>query len=91
VLADPTRRSVLERLVHDARQTTTLVELFPTTRQAIVEHLRVLSYAGLVEPERDWREVRYVATTDRLADVVNCLLDTGRNWDRRLVRLRSTR
>lgn len=92
VLADPTRRAILERLVHDGPQTaTTLVDHFPTTRQAIVKHLRVLAAAGLVEPARNGREVRYVATTERLADAVNWLLDTGRRWDRRLDRLRSTR
>jgi DNA-binding transcriptional ArsR family regulator len=92
VLADPTRREVLERLVHDGPQTATeLVGHFPTTRQAIVKHLRVLAEAGLVTPERDGREVRYVATTERLADAVSWLLDTGRSWDRRLARLRPPR
>jgi DNA-binding transcriptional ArsR family regulator len=90
VLADPTRRAVLERLVHDGPQTATaLVAHFPTTRQAIVKHLRVLADAGLVCPEREGREVRYVATTARLADAVNWLLDTGQAWDRRLDRLRN--
>jgi DNA-binding transcriptional ArsR family regulator len=92
VLADPTRRAVLERLVHDGPQTaTTLVAHFPTSRQAIVKHLRVLADAGLVAPERHGREVRYVATTERLADAVTWLLDTSRSWDRRLGRLRTTR
>jgi DNA-binding transcriptional ArsR family regulator len=92
VLADPTRRAVLERLVHDGPQTATeLVAHFPTTRQAIVKHLRVLADAGLVRPERDGREVRYIATTARLADAVNWLLDTSQAWDRRLDRLRQQR
>lgn len=90
VLADPTRRAVLERLVHDGPQTaTTLAEHFPTSRQAIVKHLRVLAEAELVVPERDGREVRYVATTERLADAVAWLLDASRSWDRRLGRLRA--
>jgi DNA-binding transcriptional ArsR family regulator len=92
VLADPTRRAVLERLVHDGPQTaTTLADHFPTTRQAIVKHLRVLADAGLVVPERDGREVRYVATTERLADAVTWLLDASRHWDRRIGRLRGDR
>jgi DNA-binding transcriptional ArsR family regulator len=92
VLADPTRRAVLERLVHDGPQTATaLAAHFPTTRQAIVKHLKVLADADLVVPERDGREVRYVATTERLADAVGWLLDASRSWDRRLGRLRSER
>ena len=88
VLADPTRREVLERLVHDGPQTATaLAAHFPTTRQAIVKHLKVLADAGLVAPERVGREVRYVATTERLADAVTWLLDASRRWDRRVARL----
>ena len=53
VLADPTRRAVLEHLVHDGPQTATeLAAHFPTTRQAVVKHLRVLADAGLVSAER---------------------------------------
>jgi DNA-binding transcriptional ArsR family regulator len=92
VLADPTRRAVLERLVHDGPQTATeLAVHYPTSRQAVVKHLRVLADAGLVVPERDGREVRYVATTERLADAVNWLLDASRRWDHRLGRLRNKR
>lgn len=92
VLADPTRRALLERLVHDGPQTATeLAVHFPTTRQAVVKHLRALADAGLARPERAGREVRYVATTDRLADVVDWLRGASRGWDRRLDRLRAQR
>jgi DNA-binding transcriptional ArsR family regulator len=88
VLADPTRREVLERLVHDGPQTATaLAEHFPSTRQAIVKHLRTLTDAQLVAPERAGREVRYRATTERLADAVTWLLGASRGWDRRAERL----
>ena len=71
VLADPTRRAVLERLVHDGPQTATeLAGHFPSTRQAVVKHLRVLADAQLVTAERNGREVHYRATTERLADAV---------------------
>jgi DNA-binding transcriptional ArsR family regulator len=92
VLADPTRREVLERLVHDGPQTATALGAhFPTSRQAIVKHLRVLADAGLVVGRREGREVRYVATTERLADAVTWLLGASRDWDRRLDRLRAER
>ena len=91
VLADPTRRAVLERLVHDGPATATqLAEHFPTTRQAIAKHLGTLAAADLVVAERDGREVRYRATTERLADVVTWLLGASRGWDRRSERLRAT-
>jgi len=90
VLADPTRRAVLEHLVHDGPQTATeLASRFPSTRQAVVKHLRVLADAGLVDSQRSGREVHYRATTARLADAVTWLLDAADGWDRRLERLRS--
>ena len=88
-LADPTRRQILQRLVHDGPQTATqLAAHFPLTRQAVVKHVQTLAAAGLVAPTRAGREVRYVATTERLGEAVTWLLDTGRQWDRRADRLR---
>jgi len=89
-LADPTRRRILELLVHDGPQTATqLVAHFAASRQAVVKHLQALAAAGLVVGERHGREVRYRATTEQLATAVNWLLDTGREWDRRADRLRA--
>lgn len=90
VLADPTRRALLQRLVREGPDTATrLVEQFAMSRQAVVKHLQALAEAGLVAPERVGREVRYRATTDRLRDAVTWLLDTGADWDRRAARLRA--
>ena len=64
---------------------------FPSTRQAVVKHLRVLADAGLVAPERSGREVHYRATTARLADAVTWLIGASDGWDRRIDRLRARR
>jgi DNA-binding transcriptional ArsR family regulator len=88
-VADPTRRQILQHLVHEGpRSATQLAELFPLSRQAVVKHLQTLASAGLVAAAREGREVRYRATTDRLADAVSWLLDTSARWDRRADRLR---
>ncbi|MEZ0447002.1 ArsR/SmtB family transcription factor [Cellulomonas sp. ICMP 17802] len=49
-LADPTRRAMLQRLAHGAATTGQLADLFPISRPAVSQHLRVLREAGLVEP-----------------------------------------
>ena len=89
VLADATRRGLLERLVHQGPHTATqLAAGAAVTRQGIVKHLQALAEAGLVTSERVGREVRYRATTERLSDAVAWLLSNSAKWDRRLDRLR---
>lgn len=84
-LADPTRREVLEALV-DAGQAsaTTLARRLPVSRQAVVKHLRILESAGLVEPVRVGREVRYSPRPANLAASARWLDDLSARWDRRL-------
>lgn len=87
-LGDPTRRAVLERLLHDGPATATnLAPAFPISRQAVVKHLGVLGDAGLVTAERHGREVRYRAKTEPLVQAASWLAQAGARWDRRLARL----
>lgn len=88
VLADPSRRQLIETLVLNGPRTATeLAADYPITRQAIVKHLQVMAEAGMVIAERNGRDVRYRATTECLAEAVGWLLRTGPAWDRRLDRL----
>ncbi len=88
-LADPTRRSLVARLVREGPNTaTTLAQDLPMTRQAIVHHLQALGEAGLVGATREGREVRYRATPEPLGEAVAWMLASGARWDRRLERLR---
>jgi DNA-binding transcriptional ArsR family regulator len=47
-LADPTRRSILERLSEGEATVNELAEPFPITLQAVSKHLKVLERAGLI-------------------------------------------
>lgn len=47
-LADPTRRTVFERLSHGPRSVTQLARRLPVSRPAVSQHLKVLKDAGLV-------------------------------------------
>lgn len=56
-LADPTRRSLLDRLfVHDGLTLTELESRLEMTRFGVMKHLRVLEEAGLVVTRRSGRE-----------------------------------
>jgi DNA-binding transcriptional ArsR family regulator len=67
---------------------TQLAPAYPVSRQALVKHLAHLTKAGLVEPSRVGREVRYDLVGERLADATAWLDAVGRQWDDRLEALR---
>jgi DNA-binding transcriptional ArsR family regulator len=88
-LADPTRRRVVRCLAEGGAATATeLAGRFPISRQAVVKHLSALGQAGLVEAEREGREVRYRLTPAPLNDAVGWMSAVGAQWDDRLARLR---
>jgi DNA-binding transcriptional ArsR family regulator len=47
-LAEPTRRSILERLAHGPKAVGELAKELPVSRPAVSQHLKVLKSAGLV-------------------------------------------
>ena len=58
-LADPTRRRLLSAIAAHPATATELAGALPISRQAVVKHLNTLAHAGLLERERDGRDVRY--------------------------------
>ena len=83
-LASPRRLEIIHRLSQGPCEVRRLAEDLGATQPNISQHLAVLRAAGLVEAERDGREVRY-----QLADpdvVVACSMMRA-VLQRRLVRL----
>src|SRR5687767_7266307 len=50
-LADPTRRTVFERIAERPRSVGELAAELPVSRPAVSQHLKVLKHAGLVADE----------------------------------------
>ena len=91
-LADPTRRTIFERLAREGDTTaTTLASGLPVTRQAVSKHLSALEDAGLIAGERHGREHRYALTAAPLAEAATWMADVGAAWDQRLARLASSK
>lgn len=85
-LASPRRLAILHHLADGPRAVGELATAVRASQPNVSQHLAVLRAAGLVEAERDGREVRY-----RLADpdvVVACTIMRA-VLERRLVRLAS--
>ncbi len=84
VLADETRWRILTEVGRADLSASALAGRLPVSRQAIAKHLSVLSDAGLVEPVRFGREIRYRALGARLSALASQLESIGRRWDQRL-------
>jgi DNA-binding transcriptional ArsR family regulator len=86
-LGDPTRRAILDRLVHAPTTVTRLAEALRITVTAVGQHLQILEDAGLVRTEKLGR-VRtcsiHHAGFDRLEQWIR---DHRTTWERRLERL----
>jgi DNA-binding transcriptional ArsR family regulator len=89
-LSDRTRRQVLGRLARSESATATELSAgMDVSRQAIVKHLQALHTAGLANPERLGREVRYSLDPRPLRDAARWIADEGAEWDERLGRLQA--
>jgi DNA-binding transcriptional ArsR family regulator len=86
-LADPTRRALVERLVHSPASVSDLARPFSMSLPAVMQHLAVLEGSGLVVSEKVGR-VRTCRIEPRALSLVEQWINTRRTeWERRLDRL----
>ena len=85
-LADPTRRSVLERLGRGSATITELAEPAGISLTGMKKHVRLLEEAGLVSTEKVGRARHCVLGPRRLDDVEEWIQSYRRMLDERLER-----
>lgn len=83
-LANPRRLEILHRLAEGPCEVSRLAEEIGASQPNVSQHLAVLRAAGLVEAERDGREVRYQLTDPDV--IIACAVMRG-VLQRRLTRL----
>jgi DNA-binding transcriptional ArsR family regulator len=89
VLADPTRRAVLDLLRKGIQPAGEIARVFPVSRPAISKHLRLLRRAHLVQERREGRHRLYQLNPEPLK-AVDAWLDQYRVfWQTSLVNLRT--
>jgi DNA-binding transcriptional ArsR family regulator len=87
-LADPTRRSLFERLTRDGEQTVhALTERAGVSQPMVSKHLSALKRAKLVRHRRDGRETHYSAQPRALAPLMDWMSYYSRFWPERFDRL----
>ncbi len=84
VLAEPTRRRILDLLLERPRPVGELVERLGLTQPGTSKHLRVLREAGLVRVRQDAQRRWYELRPEPLAEIDQWLAPYRRLWSERL-------
>lgn len=87
-LADPTRRSIFEKLATGGMHASALREGMDISQSAMSQHLAVLRHAGLVREQRQGRFVHYEVDADGLALIAGWLARYRDCWPQRIEALR---
>src|SRR5215813_7456385 len=83
-LADPTRRSIFERLCREGEQTVKALTARAGVSQPVVsKHLGVLKQAGLVRGRHQGRETHYSAQLRALAPLIDWTSQMTGFWESR--------
>ena len=83
-LADPTRRSVVDRLSRGAATVSELAEPFDMALPSFVQHLRVLEDCGLVQSEKVGRVRTCQMVTGALSPAEQWIAERRKLWEGRL-------
>ena len=80
-LADPSRRSMVERLSRGPASVTELATPLPMTLAAVVQHVQVLQAAGLVRTEKVGRVRTCTIERQGLRPVERWMADRRAGWE----------
>jgi DNA-binding transcriptional ArsR family regulator len=89
VLADPTRRAVLDLLRSGTQPAGQIARAFPISRPAISKHLRLLRRAHLVQERREGRHRLYQLNPEPLKAVDSWLEQYRVFWQTSLTNLKT--
>jgi DNA-binding transcriptional ArsR family regulator len=87
VLAEPTRRAILERLSTQPAAVSDLAREMPISRSAVSQHLQILKSVGLVSDHADGTRRIYRVDPDALA-IIRSYFDAF--WKRSLTSFQDT-
>jgi DNA-binding transcriptional ArsR family regulator len=86
-LADPTRRTVIERLAQRNATVSELASAFSMALPSFMQHLTVLEDAGLVRSSKSGRTRTYALEPEALQALEDWLTAQRQVWERRLDQL----
>jgi DNA-binding transcriptional ArsR family regulator len=84
VLAEPSRRRILDLLRTDERSVNDLVDRLPLSQPGVSRHLKVLREAGLVQVRKDAQRRLYAVNPEPLAEIDEWLAPFRSLWEDKL-------
>jgi DNA-binding transcriptional ArsR family regulator len=86
-LADPSRRSIVDRLSHGSASVSDLAAPLPMSLPAVLQHLQLLEQSGIVSTEKAGRVRTCTIEVAALRPAERWIHQRRTGWDRRLDRL----
>jgi DNA-binding transcriptional ArsR family regulator len=86
-LADPTRRTMLDRLSKGPASVSELAKPLPMSLPAVVQHLQVLEQSGLVKTEKVGRVRTCTLDTTAMSRAEKWINDRRQGWETKLDKL----
>ena len=68
-IADPTRRAILSLIVVQAMTPNAIAEHFDTTRQAVSNHIKILTECQLLKKQQTGREIYYHFNPKKMKEI----------------------
>ena len=86
-IADPTRREILSLIAARKLTPNSLAEKFPSSRQAISKHIKILLECDLLEQEKIGREIYYEFNPEKMKQVDKWIEQFRKKWTDKFNRL----
>lgn len=87
VIADPSRRQILNLLIEDSYNINSLAKNFEMSRPAVSKHIKVLETAGFISIREIGRERYCVLSQEGFNEISNWLNHFDKFWSNKLKKL----
>ena len=86
-IADPTRRAILSLIALQAMTPNMLAGQFPSTRQAVSKHIKILTECDLLRQQKSGREIYYYVIHKKMKEIDKWLKPFRDIWEARFDQL----
>ena len=86
-IADPTRRSILSLVAHQALNLNAIAENFGVSRPAVSQHIKILTECGLIVMKQCGRERYCEVQLEKLSEVADWMEPLRKLWEHRFGKL----